>query len=231
MAPINTDARRTLSFSPALANWQTGRELEYLKQEALMFRDKPDLADIRTRWQADPKSVSEDDKMRLLEAQHKLHAAAYGYAPGGLHKLAQFNAVAVAQDLKFGNTVGLITLNPGSLGTMAYAEIRTLILHESDHVAQQSWVHAVDTLPENDPRRDFVRRFAAFEMFTPVGNAVSPYGGLSVEGMIIYFAKPGETHAYLLHDPSHRLPAGAAPQPPSAEPITQKPTCLPSLCS
>lgn len=229
IAPVQADARRTLSFSPELANWQVARELEFLKKEAFLFKDNPELADIRARWQDLPAKVTTDEKMKLIEAQHKLHAQVYGYPEGGIVRTDLPGIGAVARDIKFGSTQGIISINPGEFDTLSYAQSRNLILHESDHLAQFSWVHTLDQLPPGDPRRDFVTRLLAFQMFDPVGSLMSKYGGMSVEAMVIYFAKPHETHAHLLHDPGKK-PATPDAAPPVPQPVTEKPSCLPALC-
>lgn len=222
-APINFDAARSLSLSRETVKWQTGKEEELKRIESQFYKENPDYAEIRDLWQQDKTQVSSEEKNALLENLHGIHAEVFGYVPKPIVSIFMPDTGALALDIKMGENTGLIIINPHKMEQMGYDEARDIILHESDHIAQFSWMRNFESLAQDDPRHDYVRRSIAFDGIHTVGPAVDSFG-ITGEGSVLYRAKPQEAHAYALHDPHSHNPYH------KPKDFSEKQTCLPGIC-
>ncbi len=233
IAPVSFDATRSVGLSPKMAVWQQWKEQEYAGREAAMLKERPDIAQLAEKWKSDPKSLPDADKIKVLNAFHKVHAETYGYAPVPIESATGMGPLmgrAIDVKRKDGGH-GIIVMNEGALRSSDFEKAKRLFLHESDHIAQSNWHNNWRNIPEDDPRHDYIRRWAAFQhMMEPqgFGGADNTLAGFSRLQFIMYHTMPHEIHAFLFHrETPGQIPVDFRKL---QDDPAYKPPCLPSLC-
>lgn len=173
-----------IGFSADLIDWMDEKKIELDGAISDMYDDNPDLKAIKDTWD----TASVDDRIKVMEELHKVHADVYGYDPSDMYVSDKRNTLA-----SYEAASDKIRIHPDILASTDYRTAEEIVLHESDH----AFLDFVSRHPGLDSiaARELSIRLSSYR--TSLG--LKGDGYLGAQNQYTYMSDPGETHAYLLH--------------------------------